>query len=117
VIYALSVPVLPTVVGNTPCIRDGFPLPIRAIRKPGLRISGITFRLRFTLPGSGNVYYDSVTLDGKTTQFYGMYGNSSRSGPWAQGVLSLNFQLDGINHGEKETTITAYTDGFTMIYW
>lgn len=56
-------------------------------------------------------------MDGKTTQFSGMYGNSSRSGPWTQGLLSLNFQLDGINNGEKETTITAYTDGFTMIYW
>ena len=67
--------------------------------------------------GNGNVYYDSVTLDGNTTPFSGMYGNSSRSGPWAQGLLSLNFQLDGINNGEKETTITAYTDGFTMIYW
>ena len=67
--------------------------------------------------GKDNVYRDAVTLDGKTTQFSGMYGNSSRSGPWAQGLLSLNFQLDGINNGEKETTITAYSHGFTMIYW
>jgi hypothetical protein len=64
--------------------------------------------------GNGNVSYDSVTLDGKTTKFFGMYGNCSQSGPWAQGLLSLNFQLDGINNGEKETTIAACTDGFTI---
>jgi hypothetical protein len=73
--------------------------PFRAIRKPGRPTSGIPYRLRLHTSGKGNVYYDSVTLDGKTTQFSGMHGNSSRSRPWAQGLLSLDFQWEGINNG------------------
>ena len=114
---ACNVPVLPTVFGNTPRIRDGFRPPNPC--NPQTWAASLWHHVQIAVhtTGNGNVYYDFVTVDGKTTQFSGMYGNSSRSGPWTQGLLSLNFQLDGINNGEKETTITAYTDGFTMIYW
>jgi hypothetical protein len=67
--------------------------------------------------GGGNAYYDSVTLDGTTTNFQNMYGNSSFAKDWALGTLLLNLQFDGIYNGGNEATVTAYTDGFTMIYW
>jgi hypothetical protein len=63
---------------------------------------------------SGNAYYDSVTLDGKTSNFTNAYGNSSFALDWAAGDLVLNFQLDGLG---SSGSITAYVDGLTEIYW
>lgn len=65
---------------------------------------------------SGNVYYDSITVDGTTT-------NVSWSGfdefgiKWSPGDLILNYQVDGIYNGGQEATATTYLDGMTMIYW
>jgi hypothetical protein len=63
---------------------------------------------------SGNAYYDSVTLDGTTTNFTGADGNSSFALDWAAGDLLLNFQLDGLG---ANGSITAYADGLTEIWW
>lgn len=63
---------------------------------------------------SGNAYYDSVTLDGTTSNFSNAYGNSSFSLDWAAGDLVLNFQLDGVG---SSGSITAYVDGLTEIWW
>ena len=64
--------------------------------------------------GSGNAFYDSVTLDGTTTNLTNAYGNSSFALNWAAGDLVLNFQLDGLG---ASGSITAYVDGLTEIYW
>jgi hypothetical protein len=65
--------------------------------------------------GSGNVFYDSVTVDGRKTAFSNAFGNSSYSLRWSPpGNLVLNFQLDGKG---ASGSITAYTDGLTMIWW
>jgi hypothetical protein len=61
------------------------------------------------------VFYDSVTVDGKKTAFSNAFGNSSYSLRWSPpGNLVLNFQLDGKG---ASGSITAYTDGLTMIWW
>lgn len=61
------------------------------------------------------MFYDSVTLDGAKSNFSNAYGNSSYSLRWSPpGNLILNFQLDGKG---SSGSITAYTDGFTMIWW
>jgi hypothetical protein len=63
---------------------------------------------------SGDVYYDSVTLDGTTNAFTNANGNSSFSLDWAAGDLLLNFQFDGLG---ASGSITAYADGLTEIWW
>jgi hypothetical protein len=63
---------------------------------------------------SGDAYYDSVTLDGTTTDFTNADGNSSFALDWAAGDLLLNFQLDGLG---SSGSITAYVDGLTEIWW
>jgi hypothetical protein len=65
--------------------------------------------------GTGNVFYDSVILDGLKSDFSNAYGNSSYSLRWSPtGELILNFQLDGKG---ASGSITAYADGMTMIRW
>lgn len=65
--------------------------------------------------GGGDVYYDSVTLDGLKSNFTNAFGNSSYSLGWTPpGNLILNFQIDGKG---SNGSITAYTDGMTMISW
>jgi hypothetical protein len=63
--------------------------------------------------GSGNAYYDSVTLDGVTSQMNDS-GFSSFALDWASGDLVLNFQMDGSG---SSGSVTAYLDGLTEIYW
>lgn len=65
--------------------------------------------------GSGNAFYDSIIVDGKTNTLSGVNGNSSFSLGWSPvGNLVLNFQLDGRG---ASGAITAYVDGLTEIYW
>jgi hypothetical protein len=64
----------------------------------------------------GSVYYDSITFDG-TTSPLNLKEDSYFTDTWTAGTLLLNLQLDGIYNGGSETTITAYEDGFTEIYW
>ncbi len=63
--------------------------------------------------GLGNAYYDSVTLDG-TTSNLNVHGPSNFPLNWGAGVLLLNFQLDGLG---ASGSITAYLDGLTEIWW
>jgi hypothetical protein len=64
--------------------------------------------------GSGNAYYDSVTLDGVTSQLNDS-GFSSFALDWnPNGDLLLNFQMDG---NGSSGSVTAYVDGLTEIYW
>ena len=64
----------------------------------------------------GTAYYDSVILDGKKVDL-NVSGSSHflPSPHWTPlGNLVLNFQLDGAG---SSGSITAYTDGMTMIWW
>jgi hypothetical protein len=64
--------------------------------------------------GNGYGYYDTVTFDGKT---YTINKNGFDSFPlnWSpNGLLLLNFQLDGLG---SSGSITAYVDGLTEIWW
>ncbi|HEX4039124.1 MAG TPA: hypothetical protein VHX37_13775 [Acidobacteriaceae bacterium] len=65
---------------------------------------------------SGNVYYDSITVDGKTTNVT-WTGFDEFGIHWGPGDLILNYQVDGIYNGGQEATSTTYIDGMTMIYW
>jgi hypothetical protein len=64
---------------------------------------------------SGNVTYEWVTLDGKTSNFANATGPSALSLGWAHGDLSINFQLDGAAKGSG--TITAYVEHLTIYRW
>jgi hypothetical protein len=62
---------------------------------------------------SGNAYYDSVTLDGNTSNL-NVHGKSTFPLNWGAGILLLNFQLDGLG---ASGSINAYADGLTEIWW
>lgn len=65
--------------------------------------------------GGGDVYYDTVTVDGLKSTFSDAFGNSSYSLGWTPpGNLVLNFQIDGKG---ASGSVTAYIDGMTMISW
>lgn len=65
---------------------------------------------------SGNATYEEITLDGKS-QTLSEGGYDSFGVGWPAGNLLLNLQIDGINNGGNEATVTAYIDGMTMIWW
>jgi hypothetical protein len=64
---------------------------------------------------SGNVTYEWVTLDGKTSSFANATGPSALSLGWSHGDLSINFQLDGAAKGSG--SITAYVEHLTIYRW
>jgi hypothetical protein len=64
---------------------------------------------------SGNVIYDWVSLDGKSSTFSDASGPSAENLGWSVGDLILNFQLDGSNNASE--SITAYVEHMTIYRW
>jgi hypothetical protein len=63
------------------------------------------------------VNYDSITLDGNSTDLSNWYGYSTFAGPWNPGDVVLNYELYGVPNGGDQASATVYTDGMTMINW
>ena len=56
--------------------------------------------------------FQSITLNGVTTQVNRYYAPGSASGDW-WGV-TVNFQMDG---NQQQSAYTTYLDNFTFTYW
>lgn len=63
----------------------------------------------------GNVYYDWVSLDGRTSYFSNAKGYDSMGLGWAPGSVTLNFQLDGASssHGSMK----LFMDQLNIYRW
>jgi hypothetical protein len=70
-------------------------------------------QLAYHRDASGNVTYDTASLDGVTTAFSNAVGASAFALGWGS-VLLTNFQLDGAG---TEGSVTAYADNLTVYRW
>jgi hypothetical protein len=62
----------------------------------------------------GDVTYDWVNFDGTYKELKNATGNGALSLHWGEGVLNLNFQLDG---AKDRGSVKIYTDELTIRYW